>query len=68
MATKIIGGIVGVVIGVGLSALASWVAAAVLPTSVGWVRAEAGLWLAALLALVLTTSWYARQRSVRAVA
>ena len=65
MAFKIIGGVIGVAIGLALSALASWVAAAVLPESAGWVQAEAGLWFAALLTLIVTTSWHTRQDRAR---
>nr|WP_294692923.1 hypothetical protein [uncultured Friedmanniella sp.] len=57
IAFKIIGGVLGVVIGLALSMLASWVAAAAIPESAGWVRAEAGLWFSALLALIVTMAW-----------
>ena len=61
LAFKIVASVVGVVIGLGLSALASWVAAAVVPESAGWVQAEAGLWFSALLALIVTATWHARR-------
>jgi drug/metabolite transporter (DMT)-like permease len=38
LAFKVIGGVVGVLIGFGLSMLASVVAAAVIPDSAGWVQ------------------------------
>lgn len=57
---KVIGAVVGVVIGFGLSMLASVVAAAVIPDSAGWVQAEAGLWFSALLALGVTAYWRTR--------
>ena len=58
LAFQVVGGMVGVVIGVGLSMLASVVAAAVIPDSAGWVQAEAGLWCSALLALGVTAYWH----------
>lgn len=58
LAFKVIGGVVGVLIGFGLSMLASVVAAAVIPDSAGWVQAEAGLWFSALLALGVTAFWH----------
>lgn len=58
---QVIGGVVGVLIGFGLSMLASVVAAAVIPDSAGWVQAEAGLWFSALLALGVTASWDIRR-------
>ena len=65
IAVKIVGGVVGVVIGFALSMLASWVATAVMPDSVGWVKAEAGLWFSALLAFVVTTLWHTRRGTTR---
>ena len=62
---KVVGGVLGVVIGVGLSALASWVAAAVIPESAGWVQAEAGLWVAALLAVAVTAYWHSKRATAR---
>lgn len=55
---KVVGGVLGVVIGSALSALASIVAAALIPDSAGWVQEEAGLWFSALLALGVTAFWY----------
>ncbi|MFK5634848.1 hypothetical protein [Ornithinimicrobium sp. LYQ103] len=63
-AARVIGALLGVMIGFALSILASSVAAAVVPDSAGWVQAEAGLWFSALLALAVTTLWRAR-RNVR---
>ena len=57
-AFKVFGGLVGVLVGFGLSMLASVVAAAAVPDSAGWVQAEAGLWVSALLALGLTVYWH----------
>ena len=62
---KVIGGVVGVLIGFGLSMLASVVAAAVVPDSAGWVQAEAGLWFSALLALGVTASWHTSRGTSR---
>ena len=58
---KVIGGAVGLLIGVALSWLASFLAGAVLPESAGWVQEEAGLWLSALLAVGVTAAWRAKQ-------
>ena len=58
LAFRVIGGMTGVLIGFTLSMLASVLAAAVVPDSAGWVQAEAGLWLAALLALGVAASWH----------
>ncbi len=63
---KVIGGVVGVVIGFALSMLASSVAAAVMPDSAGWVQEEAGLWFSAVLAVGVTAAWYAKRGAVRA--
>lgn len=65
VAFKVLGGVVGVLIGFGLSMLASVVAAAVIPDSAGWVQAEAGLWFSALLALGVTASWQTRRGTAR---
>ena len=65
LAFKVIGGVVGVLIGFGLSMLASVVAAAVIPDSAGWVQAEAGLWFSALLALGVTASWHTSRGTAR---
>lgn len=67
LAFKVLGGLVGVLIGFGLSMLASAVAATLIPDSAGWVQAEAGLWFSALLALGITATWHAR-RSIARVA
>jgi hypothetical protein len=67
LAFKVIGGVVGVLIGVALSILASFVAAAVIPESVGWVREEAGLWFSALLALGVTAAWHTKRGTGRTV-
>ncbi|MPZ93807.1 MAG: hypothetical protein GEU96_02590 [Propionibacteriales bacterium] len=65
LAFKVIGGVVGLLIGVALSSLASFVAAAVIPDSAGWVQEEAGLWLSALLALGVTAAWYTKRGTAR---
>jgi len=65
---RIIGGAVGLLIGLALSMLASFVAAALIPESAGWVRKEAGLWLSALLALLVTALWQTRRPTARTVA
>jgi len=65
---RIIGGAVGLLIGLALSMLASFVAAALIPESAGWVREEAGLWLSALLALLVTALWQTRRPTARTVA
>lgn len=57
---KVLGGVVGVVLGFPLSMVASMLAEAVVPDSAGWVQAEAGLWASAVLAVVLTLWWRAR--------
>lgn len=65
---KAISGLVGVLIGSGLSMLTSVVAAPVILESAGWVQAEAGLWVSALFALGVTAvlahqpRFYARHR------
>jgi hypothetical protein len=51
----------GVAAGYVLSMLAAALAAGIMPASTGWVRSEAGLWLAALLAVAVTAVWYARR-------
>jgi hypothetical protein len=65
LAFKVIGGVVGVLIGFALSILASFLAAALIPESGGWVQEEAGLWFSALLALGVTTA-FAHQARHRA--
>jgi hypothetical protein len=65
LAFKVLGGLVGVLIGFGLSMLASAVAASLIPDSAGWVQAEAGLWFSALLALGITATWHARRSTAR---
>ena len=65
VAVKVIGAVVGVGLGVGLSALASWAADALIPESAGWVQAEAGLWFSALLALGVTAYWHTRRGPAR---
>ena len=62
---KVIGGVVGVLVGFGLSMLASVVAAAVVPDSAGWVQAEAGLWFSALFALGVSASWHTSRGTSR---
>lgn len=64
---KIIGAVVGVMIGFALSMLASVVATAVIPDSAGWVQAEAGLWFSALLALTVTVYWRTRRAAASTV-
>ena len=64
VALKVAGGVVGVLIGGALSALASTVAAAAIPDSAGWVQEEAGLWLSALLAVAVAISWPSWRRSM----
>ena len=66
LAVKVIGGAVGLLIGVALSWLASFLAGAVIPESAGWVQEEAGLWFSALLAVGLTAAWRAKQGTARA--
>ncbi|CAA9405070.1 MAG: hypothetical protein AVDCRST_MAG75-2379 [uncultured Propionibacteriaceae bacterium] len=68
LAVKVIAGVVGVLIGVALSALASYVAAAVIPESAGWVQEEAGLWFSALLALGATGYWHLQRARTAPVA
>lgn len=58
---KIIGAVVGVLVGFALSMLASVAATAIIPDSAGWVQAEAGLWFSALLALGVTVYWRSRR-------
>ena len=65
LAVKVIGGAVGLLIGVALSWLASFLALAVIPESAGWVQEEAGLWLSALLAVGVTIAWHAKQGTAR---
>jgi hypothetical protein len=65
LAFKVIGGLVGVVIGFALSTLASAVAAAAIPDSAGWVQEEAGLWLSALLAFGVAAFWHTRRGRAR---
>jgi len=67
LAVKVIGGLVGVLVGFGLSMLASVVAEAVIPDSAGWVEAEAGLWFSALLALGVAAFWHSSRDSERAL-
>ena len=64
VALKVVGGVVGILIGGALSALASAVAAAAIPDSAGWVQEEAGLWLSALLAVAVAVSWHTRRRGL----
>ncbi len=66
LVVKALGGVVGVVVGLGLTALMSMLAEAAIPESAGWVRAEAGLWFLALLALGLTAFWHSRRGTPRA--
>jgi len=65
LAFKVIGGMVGVLVGFALSMLASVVAATVIPDSAGWVQAEAGLWFSALLALGVTALSPTRRGTAR---
>ena len=65
LAVKVIGGLVGVLIGFGLSTLASAVALALIPDSAGWVEAEAGLWFSALLALGVAAAWHNSRDTAR---
>lgn len=65
LAYKVGGGVVGVLIGVALSVLASTIAAAAIPDSAGWVQEEAGLWVSALLALGVTAVWHTRRGTGR---
>ena len=65
VAFKVIGGVVGLVVGVALSMLMSFVAEAVIPDSAGWVQGEAGLWLSALLAVGVTAAWDAKRGTAR---
>ena len=65
MGVKVIGGAVGILIGVALSWLASFLAGAVIPDSAGWVQEEAGLWFSALLAVGVTAAWRAKQGTTR---
>ena len=64
-AVVVAAGLLGVLVGVGLSALASIAAATLIPESAGWVQEEAGLWFSALLALGLTIAWHSSRRTVR---
>ncbi|MGA8048048.1 MAG: hypothetical protein WCA30_17460 [Dermatophilaceae bacterium] len=57
---KVVGAVVGVLVGFALSMLASVAATAIIPDSAGWVQAEAGLWFSALLALGVTVYWRTR--------
>ena len=66
LAVKVIGGAVGLLVGVALSLLASFLAGAVIPESAGWVQEEAGLWFSALLAVGVTAAWRAKQGTARA--
>lgn len=65
LAFKVIGGVVGLLIGFGLSMLASVVAEALISDSAGWVQAEAGLWFSALLALGVAASWHTSRGAAR---
>ena len=58
---KVIGAVVGVLVGFALSMLASVAATAIIPDSAGWVQAEAGLWFSALFALGVTVYWRSRR-------
>jgi hypothetical protein len=66
LALKIVGGVVGVLIGFGLSMLASVVAAALVPDSAGWVQEEAGLWFSALIAVGAAAAWQNSRGPARA--
>ena len=68
LALQVIGGVVGVVVGFGLSMLASLAAAALIPDSAGWVQEEAGLWFSALLALGATVFWHTRRGAAHTAA
>ena len=68
LAFRVIGGVVGVLIGFGLSMLASVVAQAVVPDSAGWVQGEAGLWFSALIALGVTAAWHTSRGAARTAA
>ncbi|MGA8046943.1 MAG: hypothetical protein WCA30_11835 [Dermatophilaceae bacterium] len=61
---KVLGAVVGVLAGFGLSMLASVIAASVIPDSAGWIQAEAGLWVSALLALGISLFWHRRRGAV----
>jgi hypothetical protein len=65
LAIRIVCGFIGVLAGSALSMVASWLAAEVIPASVGWVQGEAGLWLSALLVLLVTGAWHTRSRVSR---
>jgi hypothetical protein len=58
---RVIGAMVGVLVGFALSMLASVAATAIIPDSAGWVQAEAGLWFSALLALGVAVYWRTRR-------
>ena len=64
LAFKVMGGVVGVLIGFALSMLASLVAEAFMPDSAGWVQGEAGLWFSAVLAVGVTAAWHAKRVAV----
>ena len=64
-AAKVGGAVLGIVVGFAVTMLADSLAGAVVPESAGWVAEEAGLWVAALLALGITGYWYRRSTSGR---
>jgi hypothetical protein len=61
VAAKIAGGVVGIVVGVGLAMASDTIAGLVVPDSAGWVQEEAGLWVAAVVAVAVTWFWYRRR-------
>jgi hypothetical protein len=63
---KVLAAIAGVVGGVVLSMVSSMIAEAVVPDSAGWVQAEAGLWVSALLAVAVTVYWRTKVSSTPA--
>ena len=67
VAFKVLGGVVGVLIGFGHSVLASLAAEAVVPDSAGWVEAEAGLWFSAMLALGVSAYLHTSRGTARTI-
>lgn len=58
---QVVAAVVGVLLGLALTTLASVVADSAIPDAAGWVQAEAGLWFSALVALGVTIFWRTRQ-------
>ena len=60
-ALRILGALGGAVVGFLLFVLIETAVGAVVPTSAGWVREEAGLWVASVLVAAIMLGWQRRR-------